>query len=221
MKAIPDVIYIDDALLVVNKPSGLLSLPDGYDHSKAHLRSVLEPHHGRLWIVHRLDKDTSGAVVLARNEAAHRQLNTHFAEHKVEKRYHAILAGNPSWDEVRVDVPLRVGVGRRNRTVSDELHGKPARTDFRVLERFDGYTWVEARPKTGRTHQIRAHLYSLGYSILADPLYGDGAASSLIDRLALHAQFLSVLHPITGKLVVFEAPIPQDIENMLSVLRAD
>jgi len=219
VNAVPDVIYIDHALLVINKPSGLLSLPDGYDHSKAHLRSILEPLHGRLWIVHRLDKDTSGAVVLARKEAAHRHLNNQFALHQVKKKYYAILAGNPSWDEVRVDVPLRVGVGRRKRTVADDERGKPARSDFRVLERFDGCALIEAFPKTGRTHQIRAHLYSLGNSILGDPLYGDGISSLLIDRLALHAQFLSVLHPATGKAVAFEAPIPQDFKDMLDVLR--
>ena len=175
--------------------------------------SILEPHHGRLWIVHRLDKDTSGAVVLARNVAAHRHLNTQFAEHKVEKRYYAILIGNPSWEEIRVDVPLRIGVGRRKRTIADEQHGKPARSDFRVLERFDRHTLVEARPKTGRTHQIRAHLYNLGYPILGDPLYGDGASSLLINRLVLHAYFLSFLHPETVKPVAFKAPIHQDFEG--------
>ncbi len=219
MTIVPKVIYKDDALLVIDKPAGLLSLPDGHDPSKPHVRNLLEPDYGRLWIVHRLDRQTSGVMALARNEDAHRDLNFQFSSRQVTKVYHAQVAGNPEWDEKIVDLPLRSNVGRRGRTVVDQIKGKYAFTNLHVLERFEDCALVEAQPKTGRRHQIRVHLYSLGHPVFSDPLYGSGEISPSIGRTALHAFSLAINHPRIGKLVVFEAPYPNDFASALQHLQ--
>lgn len=219
MSLIPEILFRDEALLVINKPAGLLSLPDGHDPTKPYLKSVLAPEFGRLWIVHRLDRETSGVMVLARNEEAHRVLNDQFSNRQVSKTYHALLTGNPDWDEKTVDLPLRSDVGRRRRTIVDHEKGKEAITHFRVLERLDNGALVEAHPKTGRRHQIRVHLYSLNHPVLSDPLYGSGERSPLINRLALHAFSLSFKHPQTVERVVYESPDPDDFDFELQSLR--
>jgi RluA family pseudouridine synthase len=215
----PTIIYADSSLLIIAKPAGVLSIPDGYDHSVPYIGRILEPSFGRLWVVHRLDKDTSGVMVFARSAEAHAKLNAQFAEHQVSKTYHALIPGSPDWEEYVIEVPLRTNMGRRNRTAVDIAKGKHALTRFRVLESYPGHTLLEAHPETGRTHQIRAHLYDLGFAILSDPLYGFGDISPLIDRLALHARSLSFWHPKTGQMRSFEAPYPQDFELALSQLR--
>ena len=218
MDSQPETVYLDDDLLVVDKPSGMLTIRDGYDPKKPYLQSVLQPLYGKLWIVHRLDKLTSGLVVLARNEAAHRNLNTQFSEHTVEKVYWAIIIGVPDWDRVEMDKPLRSKVGRRKRTVVDEKFGKPASTTFHVLQRYKQYALVEAQPNTGRTHQIRVHLYDLGHPILGDPLYGSGGESKLIQRLALHARSITLRHPASGEKVSFHAPEGEDFVKSLLLM---
>jgi RluA family pseudouridine synthase len=216
---IPTVLYADSSILIVDKPSGVLSIPDGYDHSLPYLGRLLEPSYGRLWVVHRLDKETSGVIVFARNFEAHNKLNHQFAGRQVTKTYHAIILGSPEWEHQVLEIPLRTNVGRRNRTAVDIAGGKPALTRFRVLESFPGFTLLEAQPETGRTHQIRAHLFKLGFSILSDPLYGTGEISPLIGRLALHASTLSIWHPTTGQMETFTAPYPQDFKDLLALLR--
>jgi RluA family pseudouridine synthase len=169
--------------------------------------------------VHRLDKDTSGVLVLARNADAHRSLNTQFSEQRVRKVYHAIVMGTPSWMKKSIQLPLRTNVGRRKRTVVDPQRGKPAATTFSLLSVFESCALLEALPETGRTHQIRAHLYSLGFPVLADPLYGPGKPSIYISRLALHAHILSFQHPQTGIAVSFTAAYPDDFKLALDALR--
>ncbi len=221
---VPWVIYVDDHLLVINKPSGLRVLPDGYHPELEHVRSVLEPHFGRLWIVHRLDKDTSGVYLLARTAEAHRSLNLQFDRRSVEKIYHALVSGNPAWEAKTIDFPLRVNGDRRHRTVVDFERGKAAITLCKRLENFQGCTLLAIEPKTGRTHQIRAHLAHLGHPILGDRLYGVSTSrlSSVplsVERLALHAYAVSIYHPQNGKKIGWHAAYPDDFQSWLEQLR--
>jgi tRNA pseudouridine32 synthase/23S rRNA pseudouridine746 synthase len=211
------LLWHDASMLVVNKPAGLLTLPHGYDPTQPHLRSILEPTFGRIWIVHRLDRDTSGIIALARSADAHRHLNTQFQEKQVSKLYHALVLGQPPWDKLTVTDALRPDGDRRHRTVVDPLKGKSAITELRVLRQFDGYSLLEVAPQTGRTHQIRTHLNHVGYPVLADPLYGDPThpCYALLPRLGLHALSLTLIHPETEETIKFDAPYPQDFAGLL------
>jgi RluA family pseudouridine synthase len=217
----PTTLYQDEAILCVNKPAGLLSIPDGYDLTLPHVASILAAEYGKVWIVHRLDRYTSGAMLLARSLSVHRELNLQFEQRRVSKIYHALIIGQPDWDQITVDAPLRVNGDRKHRTVSDSLNGKPARTDFRVLQRFKRISLVEACPHTGYTHQIRAHLASTGFPILADGLYGSTPASlksfltGILERTALHAQTISFTHPTLFTPLSLEAPYPDDFREAL------
>ena len=210
------VLWVDEALLVVNKPPGLPVLPDGYHPEAPYLRGILEPLYERLWTVHRLDKETSGVVVLARSAAAHRHLNTQFQEHHTGKLYHALVVGTPDWEEVLVEAPLLPDGDRRHRTIVS-AQGKPAQTGLRVLQRFNGCSLVQAAPRTGRTHQVRAHLAHLGHPILGDRLYG-GGEGAILGRTGLHAWSLELAHPASGEVMKFSAPYPEDFQRALREL---
>ncbi len=220
---VPWVIYADEHLLVINKPAGLRVLPDGYHPEAEHVRSVLEPYFGRLWIVHRLDKDTSGVYLLARTADAHRSLNIQFDRRLVEKTYHALVSGTPDWETITIDYPLRVNGDRSHRTVVDYEKGKVAITLCKRLEIFKECTLLSIQPLTGRTHQIRAHLAYLGYPILGDSLYRPSTpAASLsftVERLALHAYALSIHHPQNGARLCWTAAYPDDLQSWLERLR--
>ena len=229
------VLYADDDLLAVNKPAGLPTLPDGYNPDLPHVKSVLEPQFGRLWIVHRLDRYTSGVLLLARSAAAHRELNRQFAAGLVGKTYRALCQGAPDWQMHRVELPLRANGDHRHRTVVDPVKGKLAETELTVLEVFVGYTWIEARPHTGRTHQVHAHLAAAGLPLVGDELYGgealylsqlkpgfrpqQGKECPIVSRPALHAWALAFAHPSSGKAMTFSAPLPNDLRAALKQLR--
>lgn len=212
------IIWADFHLVVVNKPAGLPTLPDGYVKDAPNLVEILNRVYDRVWVVHRLDRDTSGVIVFARSAEIHRALNTQFDTRRVSKIYHAIVRGTPEWDAIVVDQSLRPNSDRRHRTVIDSVRGKPAVTHLRVIERFDQHALIEAAPETGRTHQIRVHLAFQGYPIVADALYGDGQGVAGLTRLGLHARSLSFEHPNTHKVVRFDAPYPEDFASALENL---
>lgn len=212
------VLYVDDHLLVVSKPAGLPSLVDGYNPEAPYLTGILKGTYPALWVVHRLDRQTSGVIVFARTAAAHRDLNTQFEQRRAVKTYHALVQGLPAWDSRSIRLPLRADGDRRHRTVVDHQRGKPAETDLLVLERFDQVALLRATPHTGRTHQIRAHLAAVGHPIVSDPLYG-GAELSGLPRLGLHAYSLRLFHPGSKDEMEFIAPYVEDIAQAIDSLR--
>jgi len=212
-----DILYSDDALLVLNKPAGLPVLPDGWEKDAPYLVKMLEEQYGKIWIVHRLDKTTSGLMVFARTAEAHRALNIQFEQHTVRKIYHALVEGNPAWKEKTARHPLRADVGHRHRTVVNDKTGKRAETGFRVLRRWTENALLEAAPLSGRPHQIRAHAAALGHPILGDLLYG-ALETELIARPALHAQSLAFIHPVTNERVSFTVRYPADFDEAVKKL---
>jgi RluA family pseudouridine synthase len=185
---------------------------------------MLEEEYGRLWIVHRLDKITSGVMVFGRDAETHRALNIQFENHQAEKIYHAIVEGNPKWDEKIARHPLRANVGHKHRTRVDDKNGKPSETRFRILKRFRAHpeqgrgdtALVEAKPMTGRTHQIRVHAYALRHPLLGDALYG-AEETEIIARPALHAYSLTI--EVNGERITFKASYPDDFRAALERLK--
>ncbi len=203
------ILYQDEFILAIDKPAGLPVLPDGWEPDAPYLVQQLEVEFSKVWVVHRLDKVTSGVMVFALNAQAHRALNIQFEKHQTGKIYHAICNGNPKWDEHTARHPLRVNVGHSHRTVVDHSHGKHSITHFKVLTRYQNFALLEAVPETGRTHQVRVHSYALGHPLVGDTLYS-APPTDLITRPALHAMSLTFIHPGTGQPITFEAPYPDD-----------
>ena len=212
------ILWQDEALLVVNKPAGLPTLVDGYHPEAPYLVGILKTIYQPLWTVHRLDKGTSGVVVFGRTAEAHRSLNTQFETHLAQKIYHALVMGSPEWENKTIDLPLRPNGDRKHRTIIDAQNGKQAITELHVLERFREASLVEARPRTGRTHQIRAHLAAVNHPLVSDALYGGRPIFSL-KRTGLHAWALGFKHPLTGEKMYFEAPYPEDFAVEINQLR--
>jgi RluA family pseudouridine synthase len=212
-----DVLHLDSSLLVVNKPAGIPVLPDGWDADSPYLVRRLSDEYGRLWVVHRLDKVTSGTLLFARTAEAHRALNQQFEHHQTEKVYRALVNGIPVWREHTTCHKLRVNVGSKHRTIVDHTRGKPAETAFKVLARYADFALFECRPVTGRTHQIRVHAYALGHPLVGDMLYS-APPTDIISRPALHALRLTIAHPESGQRMTFEAPYPDDFEKALRYL---
>jgi RluA family pseudouridine synthase len=211
-------IWRDDHLLVINKPAGLPTLVDGWHPEAPYLLSILKQRYTPVWVVHRLDRETSGVIIFARTAEAHRLLNRQFETHQVQKTYHAVVSGSPDWDEKEVRRMLRSNGDRHHRTVEDSTRGKHALTLLKVLDRYEDLTLIQATPRTGRTHQIRAHLALAGFPIAGDQLYGDPKANRF-ERLMLHAYFLCFQHPISGKEMGFEAAYPEGFSSLLFELR--
>ena len=226
------VLFADEALVVLNKKSGLLTAADRYDAEAPRVDTAAEAEFGRLFAVHRLDRDTSGAVIYARTAQAHQLLCAQFENRQVTKIYHALINGRPAWKQFRADSPLLPDGDARHRTVVSKRHGKPSQTDFTCLGSCGMFSWIEARPLTGRTHQIRAHLAEQHLSIVCDPLYGGSIKPvrlsdikrswkgdpfeerPLLSRLALHAYRIEFAHPLTGEALAVTAPYPNDMDAM-------
>jgi tRNA pseudouridine32 synthase/23S rRNA pseudouridine746 synthase len=206
------VLTENDDILVVNKPEGLAAIPERLRRGDSLFEILSAERDGRLYIVHRLDKETSGVIVFAKNAQAHRRLNRQFQERLVSKTYLVLVHGLVAEDSGVIEAPLRqFGSGR---VAVDPERGKACLTEFHVIKRLQAHTLVEARPRTGRRHQIRVHLYHLGHPIVGDPLYGDGAQQAAYPRLMLHAQTLLLRLP-SGDDITLEAPIPESFQAVL------
>jgi RluA family pseudouridine synthase len=236
MPALPPVIFEDDAVVVFDKPSGLLVAPDRWDKARVNLMGLVHEKLGRhVANVHRLDADTSGLLLCAKTKPALDFLSGQFQSKTVGKTYHALVVGSPALDLYTVDFVLKEDDAAPGRMCVVKKHGKAAVTEFQVLERFGRFALVECRPQTGRTHQIRVHLSASGTPILNDPFYGDetrlllselkrgykGRADEkpLIARLALHASRLAFMHPVTRERTEVASPLPNEFEVALKYLR--
>ena len=230
------IVFEDRDLLVVDKPAGLVVHPACGNLDGTLVNALLHHCAGRLsgiggvarpGIVHRIDKDTSGLLVVAKTDPAHEGLAAQFARHSIERRYLAIVAGVPVPPAGKVDASLaRSPHDRKKMAVSSSQRAKRAVTHYRLIERLKGAAMVECRLETGRTHQVRVHMASIGHPLLGDPVYARGRAGprELLDRLgftrqALHAAYLGFIHPVTGDKLGFESPLPADMQELFSNLR--
>lgn len=200
--------HADEDILVVDKPTLLLSVPGRGPEKQDCLVSRLTEEHGEVLVVHRLDWETSGLMVLARNKAAHRNLSIQFQEREVSKQYIAVVYGYLDEERGEVDLPLICDWPNRPRQMVDLEKGKPSLTRWQLLEKGDNRSRVLLSPVTGRSHQLRVHMLSLGHPILGDPLYATGEALKMAERLLLHATALGFRHPVTGEAMAFESPPP-------------
>lgn len=207
----PDVIYRDEHVIVLDKPAGLLSVPGIGPEKQDCLARRVEVRFAGARIVHRLDRETSGVIVMAMDAGSHRELSRQFEQRLVEKCYIAVVAGVVVDDDGEIDLPLRKDLNPPRpgpRHIVDHVHGRPALTRYRVLRRDADRTHMELRPQTGRSHQLRVHLVAIGHPILGDDLYAPPAIVAMADRLLLHAQAMSITHPVTGQRLDFESPCP-------------
>jgi RluA family pseudouridine synthase len=240
-----DILYEDQAIIAVNKPSGLLITPDRWDRGLVTLQDMLREYlrrkseageHPNIRVVHRLDKDTSGVVLLAKDVKSQSFLSKQFEKGEVSKTYYAIVSGNISETDGMINQPLMESP-KKPGTMMVNSKGKKSITLFKVLERFGKFTLVEANPLTGRTHQVRVHFADQGHPLAIDPIYGTAdpvflsglkknykakpgePEKPVINRLSLHALRISFKEPVEQKTLVLEAPLPKDFSRMLRYLR--
>ena len=232
------IFYEDEHLLVVNKPSGLLTIPDRFGNKES-LQAELEKRYGKVFVVHRLDRETSGILCFARNEAAHRHLSMQFEHHSTDKFYHTLVDGVLHHEEGEINKPIG-----EHPTIPGKMvvasWGKPSLTFYRALEHFAHFTLVETLIKTGRTHQIRVHLQHIGYPLAVDAVYGrreafflseikgkkyksgkftDEEEKPLMARSSLHSSRLRLDHPVTEERLEFRSELPKDFAAVLNQLR--
>ncbi|WP_287100876.1 MULTISPECIES: RluA family pseudouridine synthase [unclassified Hydrotalea] len=229
-----DIILENEQFIAIHKPSGLLSIPDRIGKELS-LKDILKEKYGNIYTVHRLDKDTSGVIVFAKDEATHRTLSQMFEAREVNKIYHGLVYGVPVHTTGTINVPIFAHPGKNGLMVTDNK-GKPAITDYALVENFGKYAWMQFQIHTGRTHQIRLHMKYIGHSIVCDALYGNPAPlllssikrnfklakqaeeeKPLLQRLALHASGLSFKW--NNETFQLEAPIPKDLRAVLQQLR--
>lgn len=229
------ILYEDSQVLIVNKPAGVLTIPDRYDRTAPNLYWLFQKQYGEIFVVHRLDRDTSGALIFAKDAETHRFFNQQFQDNKVSKIYHAVVAGIVPKDELIIDIPLMANPARKGMTIPS-ARGKESLTIMRVIEKYRIATLVECKLVTGRHHQLRAHVSSVGHPLLIDEMYGsssefmlssikrrfklkkDTVEKPVISRITMHARSIELLHP-NGESIRATADYPKDFEALLQVLR--
>lgn len=222
-----DILYEDADVLVVNKPKGMVVHPAAGHYSGTlvnalmyHCKGSLSGINGclRPGIVHRIDMDTTGSLIVCKNDIAHASIAAQLKEHSIVRRYRAIVWGVIKDEEGCVDVPIGRHPSDRKKMAAGVRNGKEAVTHYRVLERFRSYTYIECRLETGRTHQIRVHMDSIGHPILGDPVYGNRKCPFQLQGQTLHAMTLGFIHPVTGEYVETTAPLPGYFQHLLDTL---
>ncbi|NCC15489.1 MAG: RluA family pseudouridine synthase [Clostridia bacterium] len=219
-----NILYEDKDVIVVNKPQGMVVHP-APGHTTGTLVNALLYHCGdelsgingekRPGIVHRIDKDTSGVLMIAKNDTAHQSLAEQLSEHSITRKYNAIVFNGFQEDEGTVDQPIGRNPLDRKKMAITQKHSRKAVTHYRVIERMGNFTLIEAQLETGRTHQIRVHLTFIGHPLLGDMVYGPKKQPFQLDGQALHARVLGFVHPTTGQYMEFEAPLPESFEKLL------
>ena len=222
-----DILYEDADVLVVNKPKGMVVHPAAGHYGGTlvnalmyHCKGSLSGINGclRPGIVHRIDMDTTGSLIVCKNDIAHTSIAAQLKEHSIVRRYRAIVWGVIKEEEGCVDVPIGRHPSDRKKMAAGVRNGKEAVTHYRVLERFRSYTYIECRLETGRTHQIRVHMDSIGHPILGDPVYGNRKCPFQLQGQTLHAMTLGFIHPVTGEYVETTAPLPGYFQHLLDTL---
>ena len=221
-----NIIYEDDDILIINKEKGMVvhpgaGNPDGtlVNAIMAKCKDSLSGIGGKIrpGVVHRIDKDTSGLVIIANNDKTHINISEQIKNREVEKTYFALVRGNIKENEAVINMPIGRSTKDRKKMAVDKK-GKEAITEFKVLEKYDGFTYIEVKIKTGRTHQIRVHMAEIGYPIVGDEVYSNGRNPFNVKGQMLHAAKLGFIHPSTKEKVVFEAPLPEYFQNVLGNL---
>jgi len=222
-----NIIYEDNDILIINKEKGMVvhpgaGNPDGtlVNAIMAKCKDSLSGIGGKIrpGVVHRIDKDTSGLVIIAKNDKTHIDISEQIKNREVEKTYLALVRGNIKENEATINMPIGRSSKDRKKMAVDKK-GKEAITEFKVLERYDGFTYIEVKIKTGRTHQIRVHMAEIGYPIVGDEVYSNGRNPFNVKGQMLHAVKLGFIHPTTKQKIVFEAPLPEYFEEILEKLK--
>lgn len=223
-----DIVYEDEDVLVVNKPKGMVVHPAAGNYTGTLVNAIMYHCGDRLssingvirpGIVHRIDKDTSGLLMIAKNDAAHESLSKQLAEHSITRRYKALVYNNFAEDSGDVDAPIGRDPKNRLRQAVTAQNSKRAITHWTVLERFGRYTLIEARLETGRTHQIRVHMAYIKHPLVGDLVYGPKKQALAMDGQMLHAQVLGFVHPRTGEYMEFARPLPSEFQDLIERLR--
>lgn len=221
------ILYEDEDVLIVDKPKGMVVHPAPGHYSGTlvnavmyHCRDNLSGIGGvlRPGIVHRIDKDTTGSLIICKNDAAHNKVAAQLKDHSITRRYRAIVYGRFAEEEGRIDAPIGRDKNERKKMAVDEQSGKPAVTHYRVLKTYQNYSYIECRLETGRTHQIRVHMASIGHPLLGDTVYGSRKCPYRLEGQTLHAMVIGFEHPSTGEYLEVTAPLPEYFLHLLRIL---